>query len=97
MADVSSGEFVYYNPGGGAVDEIGLVLRTSSNKKADDTTDEYVELLGPFPKHLLTADCVRPFNEPPKKDETEVVSSDTSEVTGVGQPSPAARGKAGTK
>jgi hypothetical protein len=88
MTEHSSGDFVYYRntDNEGAPEEIGLVLRTSSNDKKDGSTDDYVELVGPFTKVLVPDDHCRKFDAPEKEDPNEVVGGSSGDVGSVKRP-----------
>jgi hypothetical protein len=90
MTEHASGDFVFYRltENEDAPEEIGLVLRTSSNEKKDGSTDDFVELIGPFTKILVPDDHCRKFNEPEKEDPNEVVGGSSGEVGGVGRGKP---------
>lgn len=85
MTEFASGDFVYYreHDSDSAPEEIGLVLRTSANEKADGSKDEYVELVGPFTKVLVPDSHCHKFDEPETEDETRVVGGSSGDVGGV--------------
>jgi len=98
MTDHASGDFVYYKftDGPECQEEIGLVLRTSSNEKADGSEDEYVELVGPL-THVLVPDAqVRKFDVEPESDPNEIVGGSASAVGGISKKPGTSGTKAGT-
>lgn len=85
MTELGSGDFVYYRLADdeGSPEEIGLVLRTSANEKADGSKDEFVELVGPLTKVLVPDGHCRKFDQEPEQDPNEVVGGSAETVGGV--------------
>ena len=88
MTEHGSGDFVYYRntDNDDAPEQIGLVLRTSSNEKKDGSTDDYVELIGPLTHVMVPDSHCRKFDAPPEDDPNEVVGGTAGDVGGVKKP-----------
>lgn len=83
MAELGSGDFVYYQEHEGGPSQIGLILRTSTNTTVGGEDTHYAEVV-PLPdKVLVLLNNCRSFHEPETVDPTTVESSSSSEVTGV--------------
>jgi len=84
--DIASGQFVYFKTTPewptDREPELGLVLRTSSNEKADGSTDDFVEL-APLTKLLLSAADVKSVFAEDEPDPNEVVGGSSTDPTGV--------------
>jgi|SRR3989304_926069 len=88
MTEHASGDFVYYRLADdeNSPEEIGLVVRTSMNEKADGSEDEFVEVIGPFTKVLVSDGQCRKFDQEPEPDPNEVVGGSSGTVGGIKKP-----------
>jgi hypothetical protein len=82
MSKFDSGSFVYYKPYDGAVEQLGLVLRSSVNKRDDDTEEKFVEVVGPLNVDLVDESAVRGVEEEAPS-EPEVTESSADVPTGI--------------
>jgi hypothetical protein len=81
----ASGEFIRFKTADLSADPVvGLVLKCSSNHLEDGSTEDYVEVIGPLPIHLVRAEDVTPFNEKPKPDPKAVKEGSSGKVGGLG-------------